>query len=95
MKDNKNRVLTLAELAISAETRVWIEDNNGGDEPCVRARIVSYWEPKTIAYISTADAHGTPITSTARRGAAGLNCRRMKSAKKRPWEGEAGDRHDE
>ena len=47
MKDNKNRVLTLAELAISAETRVWIEDNNGGDEPCVRARIVSYWEPKS------------------------------------------------
>lgn len=42
MKDNKNRVLTLAELAISAETLVWIEDNNGDDEPCVHARIVTY-----------------------------------------------------
>ena len=30
----------MAELAISAGTLVWIEDNNGDDEPCVRARIV-------------------------------------------------------
>lgn len=47
MNGNKNWVLTLAELAISAGTLVWIEDNNGDDEPCVRARIVSYWEPKS------------------------------------------------
>lgn len=43
MKDNKNRVLTLVELAISAETLVWIEDNNGGDEPFARARKVTRW----------------------------------------------------
>lgn len=47
MNNNKNWVLTLAELAISAGTLVWIEDNNGDDEPCVRARIVAYWEPKS------------------------------------------------
>ena len=44
MNGNKNWVLTLAELAISAGTLVWIEDNNGDDEPCVRTREVSYWE---------------------------------------------------
>lgn len=33
MNKCKNWVLTLAELAISAGTLVWIEDNNGDDEP--------------------------------------------------------------
>lgn len=37
---NGFEVRCLAELAISAGTLVWIEDNNGDDEPCVRARIV-------------------------------------------------------
>ena len=44
MNEHKNRVLTLAELEIIAGTLVWIEDNNGGDEPFVRARMVPYWE---------------------------------------------------
>lgn len=47
MNNNKNWVLTLAELAVGAGTLVWIEDNNGDDEPCVRARMVSYWEHKS------------------------------------------------
>jgi hypothetical protein len=47
MNEYKNRVLSLAELAVSAETLVWIEDNNGDDEPCVRARMLTYWEPKS------------------------------------------------
>ena len=47
MNEYKNRVLALAELAVGAGTLVWIEDNNGDDEPCARARIVSYWEPKS------------------------------------------------
>ena len=46
-EDNKNRVLSLAELAVSAGTLVWIEDNNGDDEPCVHARNVTYWEYKS------------------------------------------------
>lgn len=32
MNEYKNRVLSLAELAVSAGTLVWIEDNNGDDE---------------------------------------------------------------
>ena len=44
MNGNKNWVLTLAELAISAGALVWLEDNNGGDEPCARARKVTRWE---------------------------------------------------
>lgn len=47
MSDNRNRVLSLTELAVGAGTLVWIEDNNGDDEPCVRARIVTYWEGKS------------------------------------------------
>lgn len=47
MNEYKNRVLTLAELALSAGTLVWIEDNNGDDEPCVHARMVTYWESKS------------------------------------------------
>lgn len=47
MNNNKNRVLILAELAISAGTIVLIEDNNGDDEPCVHARKVTYWESKS------------------------------------------------
>lgn len=46
MNSNKNWVLTLAELAISAGTLVWIEDNNGDDEPCACARMVTCWEHK-------------------------------------------------
>lgn len=46
MNKCKNWVLTLAELAISAGTLVWIEDNNGGDEPCVHARMATNWESK-------------------------------------------------
>lgn len=34
MNEYKNRVLALAELAVGAGTLVWIEDNNGDDEPC-------------------------------------------------------------
>lgn len=45
--EEPNRVLSLAELAVSAGTLVWIEDNNGDDEPCVCARTVTYWEPKS------------------------------------------------
>ena len=26
---------------------MWIEDNNGDDEPCARARMVTYWESKS------------------------------------------------
>jgi len=49
MNENKNRVLSLAELAVSAAgTLVWVEDNNGDDEPCVRARMVTYWEGKSL-----------------------------------------------
>mgnify|MGYP000327940677 CR=1 FL=1 len=44
MNEYKNRVLSLEELAISAGTLVWIEDNNGDDEPCVCARKVTRWE---------------------------------------------------
>lgn len=47
MNKCKNWVLTLAELAISAGTLVWIEDNNGGDEPCVHARMATNWESKS------------------------------------------------
>lgn len=47
MNEYKNRVLSLAELAVSAGTLVWIEDNNGDDEPCVCARMVTYWEGKS------------------------------------------------
>lgn len=47
MNEYKNRVLSLAELAVSAGTLVWIEDNNGDDEPCVHARMVTYWESKS------------------------------------------------
>ena len=47
MNEYKNRVLSLAELAVSAGTLVWIEDNNGDDEPCVHARNVTYWEYKS------------------------------------------------
>lgn len=47
MNNNKNRVLTLAELEISAGVTVWIEDNNGDDEPCVHARIVTCLESKS------------------------------------------------
>lgn len=47
MNEYKNCVLSLAELAVSAGTLAWIEDNNGGDEPCVCARMVTYWEPKS------------------------------------------------
>lgn len=44
MNEHKNRVLTLAELEIIAGTLVWIEDNNGDDEPCVYARKVTRLE---------------------------------------------------
>lgn len=47
MNDNGNRVITLAELAVSAGMLTFIEDNNGDDEPCVRARMVTYWESKS------------------------------------------------
>ena len=33
MNDNKNWALNFAELAVSAGTRGWLKDNNGGDEP--------------------------------------------------------------
>lgn len=32
MNEYKNRVLSIEELAVSAGTLVWIEDNNGDDE---------------------------------------------------------------
>lgn len=44
MNECKNRVLSLTELAVGAGTLVWIEDNNGDDEPCVHARKVTRWE---------------------------------------------------
>lgn len=42
--NNKNWALTFAELAVSAGTLAWIKDNNGDDEPCVCARMVTRWE---------------------------------------------------
>lgn len=39
-----NRVLTLAELEISAGVTVWLEENDGDYEPCARARKVTRWE---------------------------------------------------
>lgn len=47
MNEYKNRVLSLAELAVSVGTLVLIEDNNGDDEPCIRARKVTYLESKS------------------------------------------------
>ena len=47
MNEYKNRVLSLAELAVSAGTLVWIEDNNGDDEPCLCVRIVTCLESKS------------------------------------------------
>lgn len=49
MSDNRNRVLTLADLAVSAGVLVWLEDNDGGDEDelCSRAREVTRWEYKS------------------------------------------------
>ena len=47
MNEYKNRVLPLEELAVSAGMLTFIEDNNGDDEPCVRARMVTYWEGKS------------------------------------------------
>lgn len=38
MSDNRNRVLTFAELTDSAGALVWLEDNDGDYEPCARAR---------------------------------------------------------
>ena len=53
MSDNGNRVITLAELAVSAGTLVWagmpiwIEDRNEDDEPCLCVRIVTCLESKS------------------------------------------------
>lgn len=47
MNEYKNRVLSLEELAVSVGMLTFIEDNNGDDEPCVRARMVTYWESKS------------------------------------------------
>ena len=46
MSDNRNRVLTFAELTDSAGVLVWLEENDGGDEDelCSRARKVTRWE---------------------------------------------------
>lgn len=44
MNEYKNRVLSLAELAVSAGALVWLEDNDGDYEPCARARKVTCWE---------------------------------------------------
>ncbi len=47
MNEYKNRVLSLEELAVSAGMLTFIEDNNGDDEPCVHARMVTYLEGKS------------------------------------------------
>lgn len=47
MNEYKNRVLSLEELAVSAGMLTFIEDNNGHDEPCVHARMVTYLEGKS------------------------------------------------
>ena len=49
MNEYKNRVLSLAELAVSAGMLVWLEENDGGDEYelCIRARTMTRWEPKS------------------------------------------------
>lgn len=44
MSDNRNRVLPFTELVASADKLVWLEDNDGDDEPCARARKVTRWE---------------------------------------------------
>lgn len=44
MSDNRNRVLTFAELANSEDKLVWLEENDGDYEPCARARKVTRWE---------------------------------------------------
>ncbi len=47
MLGNVNLVLTLTDIAVSAGVLVWLEDNNGGDEPCVHARKITCWEHKS------------------------------------------------
>ena len=44
MSDNRNRVLTFAELTDSAGALVWLEDNDGDYDPCACARKVTRWE---------------------------------------------------
>ena len=39
-----NRVLPFTELANSADKLVWLEENDGGDEPCSCARKAMRWE---------------------------------------------------
>lgn len=43
-KSEPNRVLPFTELVASADKLVWLEDNDGDDEPVSRARKVTRWE---------------------------------------------------
>lgn len=90
MNATKNRVLSLAELALSAGTLVWIEDNNG-DEPCVHARMVSYWEHKSHRiYFDSGRAWYADYTygKTWRCWMRNPTAQEMRDT---PWKGESND----
>lgn len=78
MNEYKNRVLSLAELAVSEGRAYGLKITTEATSRASVRELCHTGNLKAIAYISTADVHGTPITPTARRGAAGCGSRRRK-----------------